>query len=312
MQSFGIIGAGAWGTALAVVLTRAGRTPTLWAHEASVVHAIRAARRNPIYLPDIDLPDAIAATEDLAVAAANDAVLLAVPAQHLRTICRHLAAFWRPGTPAIICAKGIEQGTGALMTEMVAAELPTAPLAILSGPTFAIEVARGQPTAITLASADPALAPQLVAAIGSATFRPYASDDPVGVAIGGAIKNVLAIGCGVVEGRALGDNARAALITRGLAELSRLVAAKGGRVETCMGLSGLGDLVLTASSRQSRNYSTGFGLGQGKRLDEILGARYDVVEGVTTAPAVLDLAARVNVDMPVCAAVAGLIKGDGP
>jgi glycerol-3-phosphate dehydrogenase (NAD(P)+) len=216
---------------------------------------------------------------------------------------------WHPGTPAIICAKGIEQGTGALMTEVVAAELPQAPLAILSGPTFAIEVARGQPTAITLASVDPALAPQLVAAIGSATFRPYAGDDPVGVAIGGAVKNVLAIGCGVVEGRALGDNARAALITRGLAELSRLVIAKGGRAETCMGLSGLGDLVLTASSRQSRNYATGFALGQGKRLDEILGERYDVVEGVATAPAVLNLATRLRVDIPVCAAVAALIDG---
>ena len=309
MESIGIVGAGAWGTALAVALTRAGRKPILWAHETSVVHAIGTTRHNPIYLPDIAIPDAVTATEDLTAVTNQDAVLLAVPAQHLRAICRRAAPGWRKGAPAIICAKGIEQGTGALMTEVVAEELPGAPLAILSGPTFAIEVARGQPTAITLASADPALALQLVAAIGSATFRPYAGDDPVGVAIGGAVKNVLAIGCGVVEGRALGDNARAALITRGLAELSRLVVAKGGRAETCMGLSGLGDLVLTASSRQSRNYSTGFALGQGKRLDDIIGARYDVVEGVATAPAVLALAAKVGVDMPVCAAIAALIDG---
>jgi glycerol-3-phosphate dehydrogenase (NAD(P)+) len=309
MDTIGIVGAGAWGTALAVAATRAGRKAVLWAHEPSVVHAIRSSRRNPVFLPEIDLPEAITVTDDLAAVAANDAVLLAVPAQHLRGVCKRIADAWRPGTPAVICAKGIEQGTGALMTEVVSAELPTAALAILSGPTFAIEVARGQPTAITLASADPALAPKLVNAIGSATFRPYAGDDPTGVAIGGAVKNVLALGCGVVEGRALGDNARAALITRGLAELSRLVIAKGGRAETCMGLSGLGDLVLTASSRQSRNYSTGFALGQGKRLDEILGARHDVVEGVATAPAVVELAAKVKVEMPVCAAVAALIAG---
>ncbi len=309
MDTIGIVGAGAWGTALAVALTRAGRKPVLWAHEPSVVHAIRNTRRNPIFLPDIDLPETITVTDDLATVAANEAVLLAVPAQHLRGICKRIASAWKPGTPAVICAKGIEQGTGALMTEVVAAELPKAALAILSGPTFAIEVARGQPTAITLASADPALASKVVTMIGSATFRPYAGDDPTGVAIGGAVKNVLALGCGVVEGRALGDNARAALITRGLAELSRLVIAKGGRAETCMGLSGLGDLVLTASSRQSRNYSTGFGLGQGKHLDGILGARHDVVEGVATAPAVVELAAKVKVEMPVCAAVAALIAG---
>jgi glycerol-3-phosphate dehydrogenase (NAD(P)+) len=309
MDTIGIVGAGAWGTALAVALARAGRTSTIWAHEPHVVHAIRATRRNPIYLDDIELPETITATEDLAEAAACDVVLLVAPAQHLRAICRRLSGIWRAATPAVICAKGIERGTGALMTELVTAELPQAPLAILSGPTFAIEVAHGLPTAITLASAVADLAPRLATAIGSATFRPYIGDDPVGVAIGGAVKNVLAIGCGVVEGRALGDNARAALITRGLAEMSRLVVAKGGRAETCMGLSGLGDLVLTASSRQSRNYSTGFGLGQGKPLDEILGSRYDVVEGVETAPAVVALAKRMGVDMPVCAAVADLIAG---
>ncbi len=309
MHSFGIVGGGAWGTALAITLTRAGRRPMLWAHEPEVVAAINGQHRNPLFLAGIEIPPAVAATGELTAAVDADAVLLAVPAQHLRAVCRRVAASWRPHVPAVICAKGIEQGSGRLMTEVVAEELPGAALAILSGPTFAIEVARGLPTAITLASTDAALAERLVAAIGSSTFRPYASDDPVGVAIGGAVKNVLAIACGVVEGRALGDNARAALITRGLAELSRLVVAKGGRAETCMGLSGLGDLVLTASSRQSRNYSTGFGLGQGKALAQILGGRHDVVEGVATAPAVLRLAAQVNVEMPICAAVAALLEG---
>jgi len=309
MDEIGIVGAGAWGTALAVALTRAGRRPILWANEPEVAEAIAAERRNPTFLPGIELPGSISATQDLAAAAAAEFVLLAVPAQHLRAVCRSLAACWRAGTPAVICAKGIETGTGALMTEVVAAELPRAPRAILSGPTFAIEVARGLPTAITLASEDTALAHRLAAAIGSTTFRPYADDDPVGVAIGGAVKNVLAIACGVVEGRALGDNARAALITRGLAEMARLVAAKGGRAETCMGLSGLGDLVLTASSFQSRNHSLGRALGQGRTLGETLAGRHDVVEGVATAPAVLALAERAGVELPVCAAVAGLLDG---
>lgn len=309
MQRIGIIGGGAWGTALAVTLVRAGRQPTLWAYEPAVVAAIRARRVNSVYLPGIELPAEVAVTGDLATVADNDLVLLVTPAQHLRAVAHRVAPHWRAGTPAVICAKGIEAGTGALMTEAAAAELTQAPLAILSGPTFAIEVARGLPTAITLAAADLGLARRIVAAIGAPTFRPYASDDPTGVAIGGAVKNVLAIACGVVEGRGLGDNARAALITRGLAELSRLVVAKGGRAETCMGLSGLGDLVLTASSTQSRNYSLGFGLGQGKRLEDLLGARHDVVEGVATAPAVLGLADRVEVELPVCAAVARLIEG---
>jgi glycerol-3-phosphate dehydrogenase (NAD(P)+) len=310
MQHIGVIGGGAWGTALAVALRRAGRDVLLWAQEYEVVEAINRDHRNPLFLKGVPLDPAIRATGSLAEAAKADLVMLVTPAQHLRAVCRSLAPHWLGGVPAVICAKGIETRTGALMTEVVATELPKAPLAILSGPTFAIEVARGQPTAISLAATDPGLATRIVAAIGSSRFRPYASDDPTGVAIGGAVKNVLAIACGVVEGRALGDNARAALITRGLAELSRLVVVKGGRVETCMGLSGLGDLVLTASSSQSRNYSLGFGLGQGKRLAELLGSRIDVTEGVATAPAVLELAAQVGVEMPVSAAVAGLLRGD--
>ena len=310
MNKIGIVGAGAWGTGLAIALTRAGRRPILWAHEAETVDSINRQHRNPIFLAGIELPVSITATRELAAVADAELILLAVPAQHLRAICRRLKPHWPAGVAAVICAKGIETESGALMTEIVADELPKIPAAILSGPTFAIEVARGQPTAIALASIDIELARRIVAAIGSSRFRPYASDDPVGVTIGGAVKNVLAIGCGVVEGRRLGDNARAALITRGLAEISRLVVAKGGRAETCMGLSGLGDLVLTASSTQSRNYTLGFGLGEGKRLADLLGARHDVTEGVSTAPAVLGLAHRVGVELPVCAAVAGLLRGD--
>jgi len=310
MRRIGIIGGGAWGTALAVTLARAGRGPTIWAHEPEAVEAMRKERRNPAFLPGIALPDAIAPTGEIGEACEGELVLLAVPAQHLRAICRRAAPHWRAGTPAVICAKGIETGTGALMTEVAAAELPMAPCAILSGPTFAIEVARGLPTAVTLASADLGLARRLAEAIGAATFRPYAGDDPAGVAICGAVKNVLAIACGVVEGRKLGDNARAALITRGLAEMARLVAAKKGRAETCMGLAGLGDLVLTASSGQSRNYSLGLGLGQGKPLAGLLAGRHDVVEGVATAPAVLALAERVGAELPVCAAVARLLGGE--
>lgn len=306
MKRIGIVGAGAWGTALAVTLRRAGRQPVLWAHEPDVVEGIRAKGRNPLFLPEIDL-EGVDATGDLARVAASDAVLLVVPAQFLRGLCRRLRPVWPAGVPAVICAKGIEVESFAMMSELVAEELPAAPLAVLSGPTFAIEVARGLPTAITLACGDAAIGQRLVEGIGTTTFRPYLTDDVAGAEIGGAVKNVLAIACGIVEGRGLGDNARASLITRGLAELMRLAVAKGGRAETCMGLSGLGDLILTASSQQSRNYSLGFALGEGKSLAEILGARRSVTEGVATAAAVIGLAARLQVELPICAAVAGML-----
>jgi len=309
MQRIGVIGGGAWGTALAIALRRAGRDVVLWAQEREVVEAIAKTRNNPTFLPGVSIDPAIAVTNSLTQALAADLLLLAVPAQYLRGVCQRVAPLWPAGIAAVICAKGIEVGTGAVMTEVVAEELPAAPAAILSGPTFAIEVARGLPTAISLAASDGSLAGRIAAAIGSTRFRPYSSDDPVGVAIGGAVKNVLAIACGVVEGKKLGDNARAALITRGLAELSRLTVAKGGRAETCMGLSGLGDLVLTASSSQSRNYSLGVALSEGKTLAEVMAGRHGVTEGVATAPAVVALAARSGVDMPVSAAVAGLLQG---
>lgn len=306
MARIGIVGAGAWGTALAAVMSRAGHACVLWAHESQVADGIRATGRNPVFLPEIEL-SGVSATGDLALATEADAVLLVVPAQFLRSQCRRLAAHWRPGLPAVICAKGIETDSFSAMSEVVAAELPQAPLAVLSGPTFAVEVARGLPTAITLACADAAVGRRLVDWIGTPTFRPYLTDDVIGAEMGGAVKNVLAIACGVVEGRGLGDNARASLITRGMAELMRLAVAKGARAETCMGLAGLGDLMLTASSQQSRNYSLGFALGEGRSLADILASRRSVTEGVATAAAVVGLAARLGVELPICAAVDGLL-----
>ncbi len=303
MERIGIIGAGAWGTALAVVARRAGRKVTLWALEPEVVAAVNGQHRNSLFLPEIDLDPTIAATPDLAVAADADLVLLVVPAQFLRRTCQDLTAHLKPATPLVICTKGIERGTSALMTDVVRETLPKAALLVLSGPTFAREVAAGLPTAITLGATDQSVGRRVAEAISSPTFRPYLSTDVVGAEVGGAVKNVLAIGCGIAEGRGLGANARAALLTRGLAEIVRLAVARGGKAETLMGLSGLGDLVLTATSLQSRNYSLGVALGKGESLEAILGARRAVTEGVTTAEAVVTMAAKLHVDMPICAAV---------
>jgi glycerol-3-phosphate dehydrogenase (NAD(P)+) len=309
MQRIGVIGAGAWGTALAQTLRRAGRDVVIWAREPEVVEAINRRSENPDYLPGIDLDPAIHATAEVTDALAADAVLLVAPAQHLRGVCAGLAARWPTGVPAVICAKGIEQSTAQLMHEAVEDVLPAdVPVAVLSGPTFAAEVVRGLPTAVTLAMEDATLGRTLVEAIGTPTFRPYWSPDRVGAEVGGAVKNVMAIAAGIVDGRELGDNARAALLTRGLAEITRLAVAKGGRAETLMGLSGLGDLVLTASSLQSRNYSLGHALGQGRTLEDILGGRKAVTEGVFTASAVVALAKELSVDMPICAAVDAVLN----
>ncbi len=308
-QRIGVIGGGAWGTALALAALRAGREAVLWAREPAVVEAINVGRENRDYLPGVPLPADLRATGDLAAVGACDSVLLVTPAQHLRAGCTQLSSHLRPGTPVVICAKGIELDSHVLMSEAAEAALPTGtPLAVLSGPTFAAEVARGLPTAVTLACADPAIGSALVEALGSRTFRPYLSDDVIGSQVGGAVKNVLAIACGVVEGRKLGDNARAALITRGLAEITRLALALGGRAETLMGLSGLGDLTLTCSSLQSRNMSLGAALGAGRTLAEVLGERRSVAEGVYTAAAVVGLAAKRGVDMPICAAVDAILN----
>ncbi|MGH6975210.1 MAG: NAD(P)H-dependent glycerol-3-phosphate dehydrogenase [Stellaceae bacterium] len=307
MQTFGIIGGGAWGTALAQVLRRAGRDVILWAREAEVVTAVSTAAENPIFLPGITLECGIRATGELAAAARADAVLLTPPAQHLRAIAAQLAPHLPKGVPLVLCTKGIEEKTGALMSEAAAAAAPGAPLAVLSGPTFAREVAAGRPTAVTLAAADATLGAKLVTALGGRSFRPYLSGDPIGAQVGGAVKNVLAIACGIVMGKKFGDNARAALITRGLAEMVRLAVAKGGKAETLMGLSGLGDLTLTCTGLQSRNLSLGVALGEGQTLAAILGARRSVAEGVTSSAACVALARKLDIEMPIVQAVDAIL-----
>jgi glycerol-3-phosphate dehydrogenase (NAD(P)+) len=307
MQRFGIIGGGAWGTALAQVLRGAGRDVILWAREPEVVAAIKESHTNPLFLPGVALDAGIRASGDLGEAVRADALLLAVPAQHLRAIGGAMARDLAARTPLVICSKGIEEESGALMSEVVTAALPRAPLAVLSGPTFAGEVAKGLSTAITLAAADPALGQNLIAAIGTRSFRPYFTEDVVGAQIGVAVKNVLAIACGIVMGRGFGDNARAALITRGLAEMVRLALAKGGRAETLMGLSGLGDLTLTCSSTQSRNHSLGLALGRGERLAAYQASRRSVAEGVSSAAAAAALARKLQVDMPIVTAVDAIL-----
>ena len=304
-----VIGAGAWGTALAQVCAMAGRRVTLWAFEAEVAEAINARHENPLFLPGAALSPAIVAVNDLAALGEADAYLAVSPAQHARQSLRAFAPHAVAGRPLVMCAKGIEQGTLALMTEVAAEEAPNQPLAVLSGPGFAKDVVKGLPTAITLAAKDPAVGQALMAAIGLPTFRPYLTDDLIGAEIGGAVKNVIAIACGVVEGRGFGDSARAALITRGFAEMGRLGAALGARQETLNGLCGLGDLVLTCSSRASRNMALGFALGEGQSAAEALSGRLSVAEGAASAPAVVALAQKHGVEMPICAAVAEILAG---
>ncbi len=307
INRIGVLGAGAWGTTLAIVARRAGRGVVLWARRAEQARALADSRENALHLPGVRIDPAIAITGDIRPAMTCDAILVALPAQHLR---EHLALLpWPQGVPAVICAKGIERGSLSSMPEVMAAIQPQAPLAMLSGPSFAGEVARGKPTAIVIAASGMALAEDLAAAIATPEFRPYASDDLAGVALGGAVKNVLAIGCGIVLGRGLGENARAALVTRGLAELARLVAAAGGKRETAMGLSGAGDLILTATSTQSRNTSLGEDLGRGRRLADILAERKSVAEGVESAAAVVALARRHGAEMPICESVAAILAG---
>ncbi|MHB1219849.1 MAG: NAD(P)H-dependent glycerol-3-phosphate dehydrogenase [Alphaproteobacteria bacterium] len=307
MDTIGIIGAGAWGTALALVARRAGRRAILWAHEADTAASIRERHENP-FLPGVKLDPAIAATNDMAEAAAVDAILLVPPAQHLRAVAAALAPHVKGNPPIVICAKGIETRTGALMSEALAASMPAARACILSGPTFAAEVARGLPTAVTLAISDEAAGAALTAALTSRHFRIYRSDDVTGAQLGGAVKNVIAIACGVVMGRGLGDNARAALVTRGLAEIARLGRAMGAKPETIMGLSGLGDLALTCTGEQSRNLSLGMALGRGEKIADILARRRSVAEGVATAGSVITLAARHGVEMPIAAAVDAVVN----
>ncbi|HEX4271219.1 MAG TPA: NAD(P)H-dependent glycerol-3-phosphate dehydrogenase [Rhizomicrobium sp.] len=305
-----VLGAGAWGTALALAARTAGRTVTLWVREDDVLTDIRAGRENR-FLPGVAIPKDLNVTGDLAEAAKADALLLVVPAQVLHGFAEGLKPHLTKDQPVVICAKGIEQGSGKLVTEVAGACLPGTPLAILSGPSFARDVARGLPTALTIAAPN-GLASELQAALGSATFRPYASDDMTGVALGGAAKNVYAIACGVVEGMGLGENARAALLARSFAELARLGESLGAKRETLMGLSGLGDLVLTATSPSSRNFSFGMELGRGKTMTELSAPGRPLAEGVATAPALVARAHTAGVELPIAEAMADLITGTLP
>ena len=302
----GVIGGGAWGTALAQVSAADGSPVLLWAREPEVVEAINETRQNATFLPGIGLSPTIRATGDMAELGTMEALLLVTPAQHLRSVLHSLPPL---DMPLVLCAKGIEAGSCALMSEVAAEMQPGAPIAVLSGPTFAHEVAEGLPTAITLACEDEAMASALAKRLARPTFRPYASTDVIGAEIGGAVKNVLAIACGVVDGRKLGQNARAALISRGFAEMSRFGLARGARSETLGGLSGLGDLVLTCSSTSSRNFSLGKAIGEGGNPEALLADRRTVAEGAFTAPVLAEAARKAGIDMPITEGVCALLEG---
>ena len=309
IDTVSVIGGGAWGTALAQTLAASGKQVTLWAREPDVVSDIAERRVNRMFLPGIELDTRIRPTGDLGAAALGDVLLIVVPAQHARATLTSLSRSVRAGTALVMCAKGIEQSTGKLMGEVVAEVMPDAKIAILSGPSFASDVARGLPAALTLACSKEAVGRNLAAGLSSRQMRLYWSSDVTGAELGGAVKNVLAIAAGIVEGRGLGASAHAAIVTRGFAELRRFGEAMGARPETLLGLSGLGDLVLTCGSSQSRNMSLGRGLGEGKRLDDILGGRTAVTEGVYTAAAVVKLARSKGVEMPIAEAVHAIIEG---
>ncbi len=309
VKSIGVIGAGAWGSALAIVAARAGHPVRLWARDQQAATAIAGARENAAKLPGIALPDGITPTASAGDLAQCDTVLLATPAQSLRAVMGGFSGHLAPGTRAVITAKGIEQKTSRFLTEVLADVAPHLEPLVLSGPSFAADVARGLPTAVTLAARSLEAARPVAEALSLPTFRPYLSDDLMGVQIGGAVKNVLAIACGIVAGRGLGDSARAALIARAFAELTRFGRALGARSETLMGLSGLGDLVLTCSSPQSRNHSFGLALGQGRSVAEAQAGQRGISEGAFTAAAVASIAAARGIDMPIAMAVLDILDG---
>ena len=310
MTSVGVLGAGAWGTALAQMLASDGRAVRIWAREEELVAEINAAHTNSLFLPSARLAESITATSDLADMAALDVLLVVTPAQHMGSV---LAAMPAHPRDLVLCSKGIEAGSGRLMNHVAKEAAPGSAIAVLSGPTFAHEVAAGLPTAVTLACAGgEAQWDRLSPVVARPAFRPYYSDDVTGAEIGGAVKNVLAIACGVVEGLGLGQNARAALIARGYAEMLRFGEALGARAETLAGLCGLGDLVLTCSSTSSRNFSLGKALGEGRSASELMADRRTVAEGAHTAPVLVELAARHGVAMPIVTAVYDLLKGDEP
>lgn len=306
IERIGIVGAGAWGTALALAAARAGREVTLWARDPKTVESINVARQNRAHLPGIVFDAPIAATSDLVAALRAEAIILAVPAQALRAAATAAAPHVIAGTPLVIAAKGLERGTGKRMSEVLAEAVPAALPVVLSGPSFAADVAARLPTAVTIAAVAEDIALALCRALGHAAFRPYAETDVIGVEIGGAVKNVFAIAAGIVVGRRLGASALAALIARSFAELRRFAEALGARRETLMGLSGLGDLVLTCSGPQSRNFAYGQSIGEGRDPS----APHPLVEGIETAAVARDLARRHGIDMPIVEAVAGILAGN--
>ena len=309
IDSVGIIGGGAWGTALALSLRRSGRDVVLWAREPEVVAGINERHLNAAFLPGVALDPAIRATGKLAELARSDALMLVAPAQHVRAVSQQLKPHLRKGRPIVLCAKGIEQQSGRLMGDVLDETVPEAPRAVLSGPSFAADVARGLPTALTIACANEPMGRVLAERLGNRSLRLYWTSDLVGVELGGALKNVLAIAAGIVDGKGLGASAHAALVTRGFAELRRFGEALGARPETLTGLSGLGDLILTCGSAQSRNMSLGRALGQGQSLAQALGGRTAVTEGVYTAVAVRRIAAEKGIEMPICSAVCDIVEG---
>ncbi len=301
-----VVGGGAWGTALAQVAATGGRETLLWALEDDVVAAVNQRNENPVYLKGLKLDPAIRATGDFSDLSAADALLMVTPAQHMRRVLERIPA---SGRPLLLCSKGIEESSGKLLHDVAHEVCPDSPVAVLSGPTFAHEVAAGLPTAVTLACEDRDLGEALRARINLPQFRTYCTDDVAGAEVGGAVKNVLAIACGVAEGRGLGQNARAALIARGFAEMTRFGMALGGRRETLAGLSGLGDLVLTCSSTSSRNFSLGVAIGEGRDAAELMRDRRTVAEGAHTAPVLDRMAKERGIDMPLVDAVATLLSG---
>jgi glycerol-3-phosphate dehydrogenase (NAD(P)+) len=309
LQSVGIVGAGAWGTALAVSARRAGRDVTVWAYELETITDINEAHRNGIYLPGVTLDRAIKATASFKEVASRDLLLLATPAQLTRAVSRELAPYVKDGQPVVICAKGIEQETGKLLSQVVTETMAKVDIAVLSGPSFAAEIARGLPAAVTLATARETQGSELSHALSHSPFRCYWSDDVRGAEIGGAVKNVYAIAAGIVAGKKFGESAHAALVTRGFAEMARFGTALGARVETLAGLSGLGDLVLTCGSPQSRNMSLGIELAEGRTVEEVLKKRSTVAEGVYTASALVEMAAARNIDMPIAQSVHSVVSG---
>ncbi len=310
IDSVGVIGGGAWGTALAQTLCMAGRQVAIWAREAETVEDINVRHINRAFLPGVALDERLKATTILVNIAQSDAILMVAPAQHVGAMARQLSGMVRAGQPIVLCAKGIEQATGRMIGDVLAEHLPEQTHAVLSGPSFAADVARGLPAALTIACRNERVGRLLAERLGCRQMRLYWSSDMIGVELGGALKNVLAIAAGIVDGKGLGASAHAGLVTRGFAELRRFAEAHGARPETLMGLSGLGDLILTCGSSQSRNMSLGRALGQGRSLQEVLGSRTSVTEGVFTAAAVTRIATQKGIEMPISEAVTAILEGE--